>query len=108
MLKEFCEGIWIDPKSVVGVSRSIGSGSSDKCFDVVLTGAPLLRLDEHQGKTYQDFIAWLEECEMEKRRIDLKTFERLMDKDPALTVKVKGLIKDYKIDNENEDNWFRS
>lgn len=68
MLKEFCEGIWIDPKAVTCVSKSVGFWASDEDFTISINGGPFFKFpsgEEGAQKTYQDFIAWLEECEEE-------------------------------------------
>lgn len=96
MLKEFREGFWIDPKAVTCVSKSIGFGASDEDFKISVNGGPFFKFpNEEEGarKTYQEFIAWLQECAEEERELGLKTFERLMDGDPILTAKFEDWLK---------------
>jgi hypothetical protein len=90
MLKEFFEGIWIDPKAVTHVYGH--EKDSRQAFEICC-GGRLTYFKKESGKTYQDFIAWLEECEEEERRLSLKAFERLMDRDPILTAKVEDWLK---------------
>lgn len=90
MLKEFFEGFSIDPKTVKYVSDMRPHKKYSFQFSI---GLGPVYVNKECGKTYQDFIAWLEECEEEERRISLKTFESIMDRAPILTAKVEDWLK---------------
>ena len=90
MLKEFFEGFSIDPKTVKYVSDMRPHKKYSFQFSI---GLGPVYVKKECGKTYQEFIAWLQECAEEERELGLKTFERLMDGDPILTAKFEDWLK---------------